>query len=43
MQVRQVLSDPEEHYDWALRLRVDLAASRSEGRLVMGLVALENE
>jgi superfamily II RNA helicase len=41
--VRQVLSDPEEHYDWALRLRVDLDASRAEGRLVMELLALDNE
>jgi hypothetical protein len=40
--VRQVLSDPEEDYDWALRLRVDLEASRRDGRLVLELRALEN-
>jgi superfamily II RNA helicase len=42
-QVRQVLSDPEEHYDWSLRFRVDLAESRAEGRLVMTLIALEQD
>jgi hypothetical protein len=42
-QVRQVLSDPEENQDWALRLRVDLGASRQQGTLVLELQALENE
>jgi superfamily II RNA helicase len=42
-QARQVLSDPEENYDWALRLRVDLEASRDQGTLVMELLSLENE
>jgi len=42
-QVRQVLSDPEEHYDWALRLRVDLDASRRQGSLVMELLSLDSE
>ena len=42
-QVRQVLSDPEENQDWALRLRVDLDASRHQGSLVLQLLSLENE
>jgi hypothetical protein len=33
--VRQILSDPEEHYDHALSLLVDLKASRQEDRLVL--------
>jgi superfamily II RNA helicase len=40
--VRQVLSDPEEDYDWALRFRVDLSASRDEGQLILSLLALDN-
>jgi hypothetical protein len=39
--VRQVLSDPEENYDVALRLRVDLTASRLQGRLVLELLELD--
>jgi hypothetical protein len=40
--VRQVLSDPEENYDWALTLRLDIEACRRDGRLVLELLALEN-
>lgn len=40
--VRQVLSDPEEDYDWALSFRVDLTASRDEGQLILSLLALDN-
>ena len=40
--VRQALSDPEQNHDWALTLRLDLEASRAEGRLILQLLALEN-
>jgi len=40
--VRQVLSDREEDYDWALALRLDLDASREQGRLILQLLGLEN-
>jgi superfamily II RNA helicase len=40
--VRQVLTDPEDNQDWALRLRVDLDACRREGRLVLELLGLDN-
>ncbi len=42
-QVRQILSDPDGNHDWALVLRVDLAACRRENRLVIQLCALEND
>jgi superfamily II RNA helicase len=40
--VRQVLSDPEEDYDWALRFRIDVSASREQGQLILSLLALDN-
>jgi len=39
---RQILSDPEANYDWALMLRVDLVESRNSSRLVMSLLTLDN-
>ena len=40
-QLRQTLSDPDEHHDFALAFAVDLAASRREDRLVMRWRGLE--
>jgi superfamily II RNA helicase len=39
--IRQVLSDPEQDLDFALRLRVDLRACREHGRLVLELLGLD--
>ncbi len=39
--LRQTLSDPEEHHDWALLLRVDLEESREQNRAVVTLTAIE--
>jgi superfamily II RNA helicase len=39
-QLRQTLSDPEEHHDYALELELDLPLSRKLGRLVLYLVRL---
>lgn len=33
--LHQVLSDPEEHFDWQLTLQVDLPASREAGEVVL--------
>jgi uncharacterized protein involved in copper resistance len=41
-EARQILSDPEANYDWALVLRVDLVESRKSSRLVMSLLTLDN-
>jgi superfamily II RNA helicase len=41
--VRQTLSDPDENYDQALRLAVDLKASRQEDRLVMTWLGLTSD
>jgi len=38
--VRQILLDPEEHREWHVELRVDLAASAEEGAPVLTLVRL---
>ena len=37
LEIAQVLVDPEESNDWEARFRVDLAASRSAGRVVLAL------
>jgi len=36
--VTQVLADPEEHHEWALKIRVDLEASREKSRPVLALI-----
>ena len=38
--VRQILLDPEEHREWSLELRVDLAASAEAGAPVLTLVSI---
>jgi superfamily II RNA helicase len=43
LELRQVLSDPEEHLDWCARFEIDLAASREAARPVLRLVALSSE
>ena len=40
--VRQALADPEGWYEWNLVARVDLEASREEGRAVMVLESLSS-
>jgi hypothetical protein len=35
--VRQVLCDPEQHDDWFLQLRIDLARANEEGRPILEL------
>lgn len=37
-EVTQVIVDPEEHQDWAIKLRVDLKASKEEGAPVLSFV-----
>jgi hypothetical protein len=39
--LRQTISDPEEHQEWALCFGIDLAASRDQTRPIMDLVAIE--
>ncbi len=40
--VRQVLSDPEDNHDWAIRAEVDLAASDEAGAPVVKIVDVGN-
>ncbi len=41
--VRQILSDPDEVYEWALELELDLRSTRTESRLVMKLLRISSE
>jgi uncharacterized protein DUF3516/helicase-like protein len=41
--VRQILGDPEENHDWALRLEVDVEACRAANRLVLSFQGLSND
>ncbi|MDR3608604.1 MAG: DUF3516 domain-containing protein [Oligoflexia bacterium] len=36
-QIEQILVDPEGHNDWSARFTIDLARSRQENRIVLGL------
>jgi len=39
--IRQTLSDPDENFDWALHLRVDIDESRLQNRVVIALHSVE--
>jgi hypothetical protein len=39
--LEQIITDPDQHNDWAIKLIVDLAKSRSNSRVALGLVAIQ--
>jgi len=39
--VRQVLADPAQDHDWAVRAEVDLAASDEAGEVVLAVTGVQ--